>query len=309
MSSGAAADFGGKHVVITGGASGFGWGCALRFAALGACVTVADITQDKGEEAARNINTATGRVDACRFEELDLSRAASIDAFARRMETGASIDILLNNAGIYPPSQYTVGENGQELTFAIAYLGHFQLTAALWPGLLAAGGARVISVTSIAHKKAQLVLGDGAGKERYVPIRAYQQAKLACLMFALELDQRCQAAGAPVRSVAIHPGIVKSNLGANRLARADDNLWQRLMRWVQGNGMQHFGQSPAIAADAAIMAAGAPIEGRPFYGPIGPFEAFGRVGRATPGGAALDLASRQALWRYTEDVLDMEFKV
>lgn len=298
--------FDSKHVLITGGASGFGLGCAQRFAALGAHVTIADIDQDKGAEAARHINAQLKRPDACQFEMLDLGRAIAIEAFADRISRREHVDILLNNAGIYPPSQLTLSETGHELTFAISYLGHVRLTAALWPSLQAAGNARVISVTSIAQKGAQLCLDDVTMEKSYVPFHAYQQAKLACLMFALELDERCQAANLPVRSVAIHPGICRSKLGANRPVRPDDNLWQRLMRSLQGHGMQYFGQSPQTAANAAIMAATTQIEGLPFYGPTGPFEAFGPVGTATAGPAALDPAQRETLWRNTAEALNLE---
>ena len=309
MSSTAPACFKNKHILITGGASGFGLGCARRFAELGANVTIADINKVQGEYFADEINTISQRSDACRFEELDLSSTTSIEDFSSRVNERAGIDVLLNNAGIYPPSQLALSESGQELTFAIAYLGHFRLTAALWPNLLAAENARVISVTSMVQRKAQLHLDDMAIAEQYLPIRAYQRAKLACLMFALELDQRCQAKGVPVRSLAIHPGICRSNLGANRPVRPDDNLWQRLMTLLQGYGLQYFGQSAATAANVAVTAARSPIDGIPFFGPTGPFEAFGRVGPSQPGPAASNAALREMLWQHTETTLNMKFEL
>src|SRR3546814_18770235 len=102
----------------------------------------------------------------------------------RMRERGDAIDVLVNNAGIYPPARRVVTPDGHELTFAIAHLGHFRLTHALWPLLAQAKAARVVSVSSMVRRHARLDLDDLASTRAYEPIMAYQRANLSCLMFA-----------------------------------------------------------------------------------------------------------------------------
>src|SRR3546814_19081067 len=103
----------------------------------------------------------------------------------RMRERGDAIDVLVNNAGIYPPARRVVTPDGHELTFAIAHLGHFRLTHALWPLLAQARAARVVSVSSMVQRHARLDLDDLASTRAYEPIIAYQRATLSCLLFAL----------------------------------------------------------------------------------------------------------------------------
>jgi NAD(P)-dependent dehydrogenase (short-subunit alcohol dehydrogenase family) len=172
-----------KHTLITGGASGLGLGCATRFVLLGHDVTLVDVNRSAGELALAQLHAVAGSAQRIRFEAVDLADPDSITALARRLvAAGDPVDVLVNNAGIYPPSIRTLSKEGHELTFAIAHLGHFRLTHALWPLLVKAEAARVISISSMVQRRAQINFGDMTFDRHYLPILAYQQAKLSCLL-------------------------------------------------------------------------------------------------------------------------------
>ncbi len=293
---------GSQHVLITGGASGLGFGCAQRFAALGFDVTLADIDLAAAQRAAavlRNLQPGTDRI---RVEALDLADPASIAACAQRlMQQGQAIDVLVNNAGIYPPSQRSLSTEGHELTFAIAHLGHFRLTHALWPLLQRADAARVISISSLVQRQARLNLDDLSFERAYEPIRAYQQAKLSCLLFALELQRRLDATGSRVASYAAHPGVCRTQIGRNRRRSPQDRLWQRLAGATMAIGLRHVGQSPQQGAASVIEAAtSATLPRGAFVGPRWLMESCGPPVLITPGPAARDAALAARLWSRTE---------
>lgn len=286
------------HTVVTGGASGLGLGCAERFLALGHRVTLADVNVAAGAAAARGL--AARFAGRCRFEPIDLADAAAIAAFAARL-AGERVDVLVNNAGIYPPSRRALTVDGQERTFAIAHLGHFRLTHALWPALAAAPAARVVSVSSLVQRRARLDPDNLGLDGGYTPIRAYAQAKVACLLFARELDRRLVAAGSAVRSRAAHPGVVRTGLGRHRAIVPGDAWHQRLATRALALGLSRIGQSPAQAAAAIVAAATtAELPVGAFLGPTGPLEAFGAIGPIATGPAAADPALAAALWARSE---------
>ena len=246
-----------------------------------------------------------------RFEPLDLADAGSIRDFADRLlESKAAIDVLVNNAGIYPPSRRTLTSEGHELTFAIAHLGHFRLTQALWPLLEAAPAARVISVSSLVQRRAHIDLDDLALARNYSPIAAYAQAKLACLLFALELRRRLGAAGRRVASYAVHPGVVRTQLGSHRRISPQDNAWQRLSSWALARGMNRFGQTPEAGA-ACIVEAATTTHFPPgsFIGPTGFLEASGRLGITKPGPWSTDPELATKLWQRTEALTGLTWPI
>ena len=299
-----------RHVVITGGASGLGLGCALRFARLGDAVTLADVNEAAGRGALRALERAAPGAPA-RLETVDLSDPASIRAMAGRMlARGAPIDVLVNNAGIYPPSRRTLSAEGQELTFAIAHLGHFRLTHALWPLLEAAPAARVVSISSLVQRRARLDLDDLTLERRYLPITAYQRAKLSCLLFALELQQRLARAGSRVGSYAAHPGVCRTQLGRNRRISPTDNAWQRFASWVLGNGLSRFGQTPENGAASVVEAAiSTRVPPGSFIGPTGLLEMAGAPGLSRLGPAAADPGLAAALWARTETITGIRWTI
>jgi NAD(P)-dependent dehydrogenase (short-subunit alcohol dehydrogenase family) len=291
-----------QHVLITGGASGLGLGCAMRFVKLGANVTIADINAAAGEKALAQLRMLGA--SQLHFEQVDLSDADSIRSMAQRLTVrGEPIDVLINNAGIYPPSRMTLSKEGQELTFAIAHLGHFRLTHALWPLLKAAPAARVVSVTSLVQRKAKMNPDDLNFSTGYLPIKAYQQAKLSNLLFALELQRKLDATGSPISSYAAHPGVVRTQLGRNRKIADNDTAWQRFSSKALGWGLGNIGQTPENGAASIVVAAtSAAIPRGAFIGPKRVFETFGKPCVVTPGPAAQNAQLAAALWARTEEL-------
>jgi NAD(P)-dependent dehydrogenase (short-subunit alcohol dehydrogenase family) len=201
----------GKLAIVTGSTSGTGYETALVLAQKGAEVVIAARNARKAEDAIARIRAAVPSAKV-RFEALDLSRQASVTTFAERiLADGQPIDILVNNAGVMMLPTREVTEDGFEMQLATNYLGHFALTAQLLP-LLRAGKARVIQLSSIAHRRGEIRLDDLNWTHGYKPWPVYGQSKLAMLMFGLELDRRSAANDWGLTSVVAHPGYARTGL-------------------------------------------------------------------------------------------------
>ncbi len=216
-------DLSGKVALVTGGYSGLGTETVRALAGAGAHVIIG---ARRPEAAANDLASVTGTLTIL---PLDLSNPAAIDAFAEAVAgITDALHIQINNAAIMA-CPLTRDARGYESQFAINHLGHFQLTAWLWP-LLRAGGARVVSVSSIGHRLGGLELGDLQFERRaYDKWLAYGQAKSANALFALELDQRGAAHG--VRAFAVHPGGIATPL--QRHLTMDE---QKAMGWYDEAG-------------------------------------------------------------------------
>jgi NAD(P)-dependent dehydrogenase (short-subunit alcohol dehydrogenase family) len=173
------------------------------------------------------------------------------------------VDILVNNAGLMGiPERRTA--DGFEMQFGVDHLGHFALTAQLLPSLLAAPGARVVTVTSTAHHLGRAVDPENPHlRGNYGPWKSYFQAKLANFHFGLGLQQRLEAAGAGVQSLIAHPGLSHTDLQVVS-AREEGGFWARFFAW----GAAHGGMSPARGALPQLRAAADPsAKGGEFYAP------------------------------------------
>jgi NAD(P)-dependent dehydrogenase (short-subunit alcohol dehydrogenase family) len=198
-------DLTGKVAIVTGGYSGIGLETVRVLHGAGAQVVV----------PARNVERARAALadlDAVEVASMDLIDPASVDAFAAAfLESGRPLHLLINNAGIMA-TPLARDARGFESQFATNHLGHFQLTRRLWPALVAAGGARVVALSSGGHRWSPVIFDDlQFDRREYEPFAAYGQSKSANSLFAVELDRRGQAEG--VRAFAVHPGtIVETNL-------------------------------------------------------------------------------------------------
>lgn len=192
----------GKIAVVTGGYSGDGLEAVRALAEAGATVVVPARQPEKARAAVAGIP----RVEV---ESMDLMDPASIDGFAERfLSTGRPLHMLINSAGIMA-SPLLRDNRGYEAQFATNHLGHFQLTAALWPALVKAEGARVVAVSSRAHRLGGVRFQDpNFAASEYDKWKAYAQSKTANVLFALELDKRAKAYG--VRAFSVHPGLIPS---------------------------------------------------------------------------------------------------
>ncbi|HEY4180683.1 MAG TPA: SDR family NAD(P)-dependent oxidoreductase [Kofleriaceae bacterium] len=189
-------DLRGKNVIVTAGHTGLGLETTRALANAGATVTV----------AARDVEKASAAVvSLAPVSQLDLLDPASIRAFADRWGE-RPLHILINCAAAPGSPTRIVDARGFERHFATTHLGHFALTLALIPALRAAHGARVVTVSSGAHRFGQIRWDDPNFETGYQPQVAYAQAKKANVLFSVELDRRYAAAG--IRAYAVHPGVV-----------------------------------------------------------------------------------------------------
>ena len=193
-------DLTGTNVIVTGGHSRLGLATTRALAAAGASVTVAARDTDRA-------TALTAGIEGAAISQLDLLDPESIDDFAARWtRTGRPLHVLINNAALPAPPVVVRDARGYEGQFATGHLGHFQLTLALLPALRAAGSARVVNVSSGAHRFGEIRWDDVNFTHDYDPGTGYAQTKKANVLFAVELDRRYAADG--IRGYALHPGVV-----------------------------------------------------------------------------------------------------
>ncbi|MFM8772840.1 MAG: oxidoreductase, partial [Actinomycetota bacterium] len=205
-------DQSGRRVIVTGANSGLGFETSLALAAKGAAVTMAVRDTGKGEQAAADIRARTPRADV-EVRRLDLADLASIDEFAWlwREAHPEGVDLLINNAGVMAiPARKTA--DGFEMQFGTNHLGHFALTGRLLEALRPS--ARVVTVSSQAHRMGKMNFDDLMGEQKYRTWGAYGQSKHANLLFMRALAHRLREAGLPVMSVGAHPGYSSTHLQA-----------------------------------------------------------------------------------------------
>lgn len=193
-------DLKGKIAIVTGGYSGIGLETSRVLAEAGATVIVPAKSAQKAEKALAGIINVE-------LEVLNLLDPKSIDAFSERfLASGRLLHILINSAGIMAPPLMR-DERGYEAQFATNHLGHFQLTARLWPALKKAGSARVVAVSSRAQRLGGVNFEDlNFETTEYDRWKAYAQSKSANVLFAVELDRLAQKHG--VRAFSVHPGLI-----------------------------------------------------------------------------------------------------
>lgn len=199
----------GKTCVVTGTSSGIGKETAVALARAGANVAIVCRTRDKGERARAEIQQQSGGAVALFVADFGSQRA--VRALAARLATALPrIDVLVNNAGLIA-GQRRLTEDGLETTFAVNHIGYFLLTRLLEPKLVASAPARVVNVSSRAHRSGTIRFDDLMGARRYDGWKAYAQSKLANVMFTYELARRLAGRGVTVN--CLHPGVVATNFG------------------------------------------------------------------------------------------------
>lgn len=288
----------GRTAIVTG-TGGLGFEDGLALARAGAAVVVAGRNAAKGAEALSRIRAAVPSAQV-RFEQLDLASLASVAAFAARMsERHESIDMLINNAGVMVPPRRKATVDGFELQLGTNYLGHFALTAHLLP--LLRQGARVVSVSSVAARAGNIDFDNLNSTHSYAAMRAYSQSKLACLMFALELQRRSDALGWGVRSIASHPGVARTDLLHNGPGRRSAHGLARTL-------LPFLFQPADRGALPTLYAATAPdAAGGGYYGPDGIAEVRGYPALVKVPAQALDQAVAARLWQVSEELVGVSF--
>lgn len=264
----------GKTVLITGASAGIGKATASELAARGARIALLCRDAAKAERARAEIRARTpaAKVDVV---PLDLRSLASVRACAKQvLDTYPRVDVLLNNAGVFPPN-LRLTDDGFEEQIGVNHLGHFLLTNLLLERLFASAPARVVTVSSMMHAGGAIDFASFRAPAKYNSFAAYRQSKLANILFANELARRAAARG--VTSNSLHPGGV-----ATEIAR-DANVFMRV-------GMRLVGASPEKGARTSVQLASAPELERT----TGKYFVSGRE-KATDA-AAQDVALAQRLW-------------
>jgi retinol dehydrogenase 14 len=200
----------GRTVLVTGGSGGSGRATAMGLAAMGAHLAITGRDRGRTQDAAREIRAAgRGQVD---IFVTDLSCQSQVRRLAgEALQSLSRIDALVNNAGGYWNTRH-VTDDGLERTFAINHLAPFLLTSLLLDRLKNSAPARVVTVSSNVQAIGRIDFEDLQGERSYSGARAYNQSKLANVLFTYELARRLQATS--VTANALHPGVVRTSFGA-----------------------------------------------------------------------------------------------
>lgn len=288
----------GKIAIVTGANTGLGFEIALALSRLGMKVILACRNPDRAENAKQKILARVPGADLD-YLQLELSSLSAVSDFARTyLSRYSQLDLLINNAGIMiPPYSKTV--DGFESQMGINYFGHFLLTGLLLDIITGTTGSRIVTVSSNAHKRGKINFNDLHWEKKYSALQAYGQSKLACLMFAYELQRRMEKAGIKTLSIAAHPGVSITELG------------RYIPKWLFYAFLplaSFFTHSPEKGALPILYAAlGSDVHGGDYYGPQGPGERTGKPGLAisTPFSHNTEVAEK--LWGISEELTGIQY--
>ena len=284
----------GRTAIVTGANSGIGFEAARQLALKGARVVLACRSPERAQAALDRI--LSEQPDAMvSVEQLDLSDLENVADYAARFQ-GAheGLDLLILNAGVMvPPASKTA--QGFELQFGVNHLGHFALTGHLLPLLQRTPGARVVTVSSLAALRGDMVFDDLQWERRgYQPWPAYGQSKLANLLFTRELQRRLDLAGVDVKATAAHPGWTATDL--QRTAPL-----YRILNPI-------LAMKPPQGALPTLRAATDPhASGGDYFGPDGFMQARGNPVRVEMVDAAKDPTSGSRLWEISEELTEVRY--
>jgi len=277
----------GKVVLITGGTGGIGKATAIGLAGLGARVGITGRDLGRAEQAAADIRAASGNRAVDAFAA-DLTSQAEVRRLAGAvLDTYPRLDVLINNVGGFWAHRHSTAD-GLEHTFALNYLAPFLLTNLLLARLEASAPARVVSVSSGVETTGRVDFDDLQGARNYSGQRAYSQSKLANVMFTNELARQLRGTG--VTATCVHPGVVRTNFGA------EDQAW---FFTVISRVVYPFLKTPAQGAQTSIYLASSPE----VDGVTGQF--FANCKPKTANKLAYDTDMTARLWQVSADLVGL----
>ncbi len=295
-------DQGGRTVVVTGANSGLGWHTTAALAGKGAHVVMACRNEARARAAMAEIAALHPRA-SLEFMALDLADLKSVAAFADAFKARHSkLDLLINNAGVmFSPRARTA--DGFEMHIGSNHLGHFALTGRLLDVVAATPDSRVVTVASEFARLGRIDLDDLHGDRKFSRVWAYANAKLANLMFALELQRRLEARGSRVLSVAAHPGYSATNLQTAGVRIGEPDALARFGDWVMKHGNRMVAQPAEMGALPSLLAATrSGVRGGDYYGPELLWGLKGYPGHAPKPRQARDTDVAAKLWAMSEDL-------
>lgn len=287
-------DLSGKIAIVTGANSGLGYETTRSLAANNAQVIMACRSAGKGEIAARQIRNENPEANV-EVMPLDLADLTSVRAFVQAFtRKNSSLDILCNNAGVMAlPEKYKTAD-GFEMQFGTNHLGHFALTGLLLELIKSTPGARIVAVSSFAHKMGKVDFENLNAGQSYKKWTVYGMTKLANLLFTYELQRRFESAGQEAIAVAAHPGYAATNL------QRYSGIFSFLNRFIA--------QKPEMGALPIIHAATAPeVRGGDFFGPDGFGELRGYPKKVESGTASHDETVARRLWEVSEELTKVHY--
>ncbi len=291
-------DQSGKTYIVTGANTGIGYDAARVLAERGARVLLACRSKDKADTAMADIRQIKpdANVD---WLPLDLASLASVREAAAIASEEAQIDGLINNAGVMVPPKMNT-EDGFELQFGVNHLGHFALTGLLINKIKEQPGARVVNVSSLAHRAGKIEYDDIHSEKSYSRMARYQMSKFANILFTYELQRKLTAAGSPAISVACHPGGSSTELG-----RHIPPLFAVLFL-----PLSLIMNSSAEGALPTLMAATAPdVSGGDYFGPtqLGEMRHSAKKVETIP--ASKDEADAKKLWELSTELTGVQYPI
>jgi NAD(P)-dependent dehydrogenase (short-subunit alcohol dehydrogenase family) len=297
-------DLDGKVAVVTGANSGLGYETARALAEKNCEVVLACRNHDKANKARNKIEKEFRDPDL-RIIELDLADLSSVNDFARRYrEKYDRLDFMVNNAGVmHLPFRRT--DFGFEYQFGVNHLGHFYLNSQLMELIEDTEDSRVVCVSSLLHKKAELEFDSLNDRESYNKKTAYADSKMANLLYAKELDSRFKQEEIDSKAVAVHPGYSDTNLQIRAAKTAGGKLKLAGMKAMN----KVVAQSAEKGALPTLHGCTAELEGGEFIGPDGFKEIRGNPTQVEPDPRAENQELRQELWKFSEEELGINFEV
>lgn len=291
-------DLTGKTYFITGANSGVGFEAAVYLKAKNANVLVGARNEGRGRSAVARLEDRLGDGEVT-FIKIDLADTASIRSAADAVRKATDgLDAIVNNAGIMQTPQQTTAD-GFEMQFGTNHLGHFLMNHLLFD-LVEARSGRIVPVSSIAHRPpARIQFDDIMMASNYSPSAAYQQSKLANLVYGMELHRKLEAAGSSVSSITCHPGYSNTNLQST----GPTGIWPKVYKITNkllAQSAERGSQPLALAAAGTEAMAGG------YYGPTGLGDARGKIGDSeVAGNFATDPVVGEELWKLSEELLDI----
>ncbi|MBK8294583.1 MAG: SDR family oxidoreductase [Solirubrobacterales bacterium] len=304
-------DQSGKIAIVTGANSGIGLVAARELAGKGATVVVACRSVDKGTAAVEQMRDelAPNGVDAqFDIQALDLADLASVRKFADRIKAAypGGIDLLINNAGVMAPPRHETAD-GFELQIGTNHLGHFALTGLLLDELKKKPGARIVTLSSNAHKMGKINFEDLQSEKGYKRWSAYGQSKLANLVFALDLQTRIAEAGLDMKSIGAHPGVSKTNLTAagNDMGSSVFSVISKPFLFLSDTLMAQDAEHGALPT---LYAATNPdLAGGEYIGPDGLGELRGSPTIVAPRKVAHNVEVADQLWTASKELTGVDY--